>query len=173
MIIAITGKMCSGKSTAAKYLEEKYNFKIHSFGEPVKKYAALIFKDTTKNRPIIQDFAQKVKEIDENVWVNYLLRNIDKNDNIVIDDLRFPNEYDALYKLGATIIKIDIDDAFQICRLKHTYPDNYTCHISRRNNISEMYIDQIKSDYVFQLNPDSEDKMYTFMDTIINNLRNK
>ena len=172
MIIAITGKMCSGKSTLANYLKEHYNFKIHSFGEPVKKYTALIFKDHSKNRPIIQDFAQKVKEIDENVWVNYLLKSIDKNDNIVIDDLRFQNEYDAIHKLGAIVIKLDIPIDFQIARLKETYPSNYKCHISRLNNISETQIDTIAYDHIFRCSPSTENEIYRFIDNIINNLRN-
>jgi len=196
MIIAITGKMCSGKSTVANYLKERYNFKICSFGEPVKRYAALIFGDNTKNRPIIQDFAQKIKELDEDVWVNYLLRNIDQNDNqddnqndiqndnqndiqddnqndnIVIDDLRFPNEYDALHKRGVAIIKIDIDRAFQIHRLKETYPNNYDCHISRIDNISETHIDNIKENFLFKSTSESEGLIYTFIDNIINKLRN-
>ena len=184
MIIAIAGKMCSGKSTVANYLKERYNFKICSFGEPVKRYAALIFGDNTKNRPIIQDFAQKIKELDEDVWVNYLLRNIDQNDNqdgnqndnqddnIVIDDLRFPNEYDALHKRGVAIIKIDIDRAFQIHRLKETYPNNYDCHISRIDNISETHIDNIPENFLFKSTSESEGLIYTFIDTIINKLRN-
>ena len=39
MKIAIIGKMGSGKSYIAKHLKENYNFKVMSFGYPVKKYA--------------------------------------------------------------------------------------------------------------------------------------
>lgn len=41
-----------------------------------------IFGVEWKDRELIQDFAEKVKEIDRDVWINML----DK-DNVVIDDV--------------------------------------------------------------------------------------
>ena len=49
MIITLTGKPCSGKSSVAKVIKEKYNFKIYSVGE--------IFKEEAKNRNMsVEDF---------------------------------------------------------------------------------------------------------------------
>ena len=107
MRIAFIGKICSGKSYAAKYLQDNHNFEILSFGEPVKKYATEIFNLKFKDREIIQDFAQNIKKMDPDVWVNYLIRKLDTIDdskNIVIDDLRFHNEQCALRKLGFTFM---------------------------------------------------------------------
>ena len=46
--------------------------------------------------------------IDNNIWTTlmeyHLINNIDNN--IVIDDIRFPNEYDALKRRGAVFIKV-------------------------------------------------------------------
>lgn len=39
MIISLTGKPCSGKSTVAKVLKEKYGFKTYSVGEMFKEEA--------------------------------------------------------------------------------------------------------------------------------------
>lgn len=50
MRIAFIGKICSGKSYAAKYLQDNHNFEILSFGEPVKKYATEIFNLKFKDR---------------------------------------------------------------------------------------------------------------------------
>lgn len=173
MKLAIIGKMGSGKSTCADYLNKNHNFKILSFGGPVKKYAKEIFNDDTKNRKLIQDFAQKIKEIDPDVWVNYLLRNIKDSENIVIDDLRFPNEYSALQKAGFKFIKLIISDKFQIERLKKTYPDNYSNHISRRNDISESYINLLKADYFFNVDTETESKLNSSLDNIVKNFNIK
>tara|TARA_X000000950_G_C13771958_1_gene601381 strand:+ start:413 stop:940 length:528 start_codon:yes stop_codon:yes gene_type:complete len=169
MKLAILGKMGSGKSTSAKYLKENYNFKIHSFGYPVKKFAKEIFNEKSKNRKLIQDFAQKVKEIDPDVWVKYLINNLDLEKNIVIDDLRFPNEYKVLKKNGFKIIKLSITDEFQEIRLKNTYPDNYQVHIERKNDISESYTDEILYDYLFKVESNNIKDLHLFLDNIVNN----
>ena len=167
MKIAILGKMGSGKSTSANYLKEKYNFEIHSFGYPVKKFAKEIFNDHSKNRKLIQDFAQKIKEIDPDVWIKYLINNVDLKKNIVIDDLRFPNEYSVLKKNGFKIIKLSISDEFQEIRLKNTYPDNYQLHIERKNDISESYTDTIPFDYLYNVTSNSIEDLHRFLDNII------
>ena len=171
MKVAIIGKMGSGKSTCAKYLEDKYNFKIHSFGGPVKKYAKEIFNEKDKNRELIQTFAQKIKEIDNDVWVKYLINDINHLDNIVVDDLRFPNEYSVLKKEGFTIIKLIISEKFQEKRIKQTYPNNYLSHLTRRNDISESYTDSLDADYNFNISESSENNYEEFLDNIIKNLR--
>jgi len=167
MKIAIIGKICSGKSTCAQYLRDKYDFKIHSFGAPVKKYAKEIFNEKLKNRKLIQEFAQKIKEIDNDVWVNYLLNNINMNDNIIIDDLRFPNEYSALKKKGFIIVKLLISKEFQEERIKITYPQNYTTHLNRLNDISESFTDSLLEDYSFTVTEKSEDSLENFIDQLI------
>ena len=169
MKIALLGKMGSGKSTCAKYLKEKYNFEIHSFGSPVKKFAKEIFNDNTKNRSLIQDFAQKVKEIDPNVWVNYLINNANFSKNIVVDDLRFPNEFEVLKANGFLIIKLDISKEFQELRLKTTYPDNFQTHLNRRNDISESFTDILENDYIYKVDSDNIENLYSFLDSIIHN----
>ena len=139
MKIAIIGKMGSGKTTLAKYIKNNYNYKILSFANPVKKYANEIFNIKVKDRAILQDFAQKIKEIDPDVWVNYLIRQI-TTDNIVVDDLRFPNEYDALKKLGFIFIKLEIEPEFQNQRLKETYKTSYKEHIKRNVKKNSIFI---------------------------------
>jgi len=167
MKIAIIGKICSGKSYLANYLKDKHNFEILSFGEPVKKYAKEIFNLKFKNREIIQKFAQSVKEIDNDVWVKYLINNLDKHKDkhIVIDDLRFKNEQLALKKRGFIFIKLEIIKDYQIERIKKTYPDHYDVHISRLNDISEN--NTLEYDYEFKITKESEDQLIKFIDTIL------
>lgn len=168
MKIAIIGKICSGKSYLANYLKDKHNFEILSFGEPVKKYAKEIFNLKFKNREIIQKFAQSVKEIDNDVWVKYLINNLDKHKHkhIVIDDLRFKNEQFALKKRGFIFIKLEIIEDFQIERIKKTYPDHYNVHINRLNDVSENN-NILEYDYEFKITKESEGQLIKFIDTIL------
>jgi hypothetical protein len=42
----------------------------------------------------------------ENVWVDLALKGYDYGDNIVITDVRFPNEAEAVHKRGGFVVKI-------------------------------------------------------------------
>ena len=171
MRIAFIGKICSGKSYAAKYLQDNHDFELLSFGEPVKRYATEIFNLKFKDRQIIQDFAQNIKNIDPDVWVNYLIRKlnmIDDSKNIVIDDLRFHNEQYALRKLGFKFIYLYIDDNFQLKRIKETYKTDASKHIQRRYDISECNIDQLDNDYSININSTTQHKLTALLESIIN-----
>tara|TARA_B100001093_G_scaffold517557_1_gene599434 strand:- start:1525 stop:2052 length:528 start_codon:yes stop_codon:yes gene_type:complete len=163
MKIAFIGKICSGKSTFANHLKNNHDFEILSFGEPVKRHCKDIFGLENKNREIIQDFAQKVKEIDFDVWVKYLTRKLDslEKKNIVIDDLRFPNEYTVLKDRGFFFIKLEISKPLQIQRIKNLYKDSYKTHIDRLENISESYVDTLEADYTIDIGTDSVDIKHT------------
>ena len=145
MKIAICGKLCSGKSYLAKFLAEKYHGEIHSFGYGVKKYCKEIFNMEYKDRKLLQDFAQKMREIDIDVWVKYTMNKINnsENANIIVDDLRFPNELVYLQNAGFTIIRLIVDKPLQIQRIRETYPDSYNEHIDRLDDISESHIDRM------------------------------
>ena len=95
------------------------------------------------------------------------------SENIVIDDLRFPNEYSALEKAGFKFIKLNISDEFQIERLKKTYPENYNNHISRRNDISESHVDLLNADYFFNVNEGTQSKLNSSLDNIVKNFNIK
>jgi cytidylate kinase len=93
MKIAISGVMCSGKTTISNYLIEKYNYKKFSFADDIKKYAVEIFDMKNKDRKLLQNFGTKMKEIDDLIWIKRLDKKIkDIYDNIIIDDLRFQDE---------------------------------------------------------------------------------
>ena len=91
MRIAITGKICSGKSFIANHIAKQINANVYSFGTGVKKYCKEIFNMEYKDRKLLQDFAQKMKDIDNDVWIKYTMNEInkDKNSNILLDDLGF------------------------------------------------------------------------------------
>lgn len=141
--IAICGRICAGKTTLASYLEEHFGFKRLSFAEPIKRYAAEIFNMTTKNRALIQDLGQKLREIDDQVWVKHMEREIDRYSDydLVIDDLRFPCEFHMLCRQNFTCIRLIVDPEVQLSRIKALYGDEAEGHILRLQHESENYCD--------------------------------
>ena len=77
MKIAIYGPMCSGKSTIANIIQKKYpQYKIYSFGQKIKDIANELFNMEGKNRSLLINIADKMRDIDEDVWVKYIMKQI-------------------------------------------------------------------------------------------------
>ena len=172
MKLAIIGKMCSGKSYISDYLISKYEFNRFSFGDPVKRLSKEIFNYKGKNRKIITEFGQKMREINPDVWINYLVNNLPKDSKklCVVDDVRFINEYLRLKELGFKFLRLEIELDFQIERIKKTYPENYLNHINRLNDVSESLEDNLEVDYLFRVTKESENDVKLFIDEIIKNI---
>ena len=97
MKIAISGKMCTGKTFISNLLInhfEKENLKLHklSFADDVYKIAIELFSMKTKNRQLLQSIGTKMREIDKDIWAKSTIERSKKLQNIIIDDLRYPNE---------------------------------------------------------------------------------
>ena len=136
MKIAIYGPMCSGKTTLSKLIQE-YNssYTVFSFGQKVKDLAVELFSMEGKNRSLLINIAGKLREIDPDVWVNYVMNQIKDKQYCIIDDLRYQNELDALN--GWTIIRLITPEHIRIKRIKELYPENYEDHIRNMDHISE------------------------------------
>ena len=140
MKIAVTGKMCSGKTTLCNYLcELEPRFQIFSFGKKVKDVASDLFNmdPQIKDRTLLTSIGQKMREIDKDVWVNYVINQCKDVEYCLVDDLRYQNEYEALVKNGFKIIQLNISDELQEYRIRNIYPLNYEDHLQNRNHPSE------------------------------------
>lgn len=104
-IVALLGRQRAGKDTVADYLVKRYGFVKMSLADPVKAVASEIFGMTEKDRGLLIQIGNKMREIDEDVWLNFLLRRIQElgASRIVIPDVRFVNEYETLSELAWTI----------------------------------------------------------------------
>ena len=147
MRIAICGKMCSGKTYVSSILNRKCALKKFAFADKVKEVAKDLFNMNKKDRKLLQHIGQSMRNIDQHVWINYLLYKIEDEDRVIIDDVRYPNELQALREREFIVIKLIVDKETQQKRLMETYPDNYTEHIDNMNHTSEMHIDQMEADY--------------------------
>jgi hypothetical protein len=89
-----------------------------------------------------------MRSIDKNVWINAFEKQASQYHNIVVDDLRFYNEYTCLRKLGFTIVRLEVSPETQLTRLRDTYPNDYETHLSRFGDQSETDLDNQKFDHV-------------------------
>lgn len=141
MKIAIAGKMCSGKTTLCNHIIKEYPHHIKkSIAGKVKEIATEMFGMKEKDRKLLQTIGTQFREIDNDVWIKYL---INQNlDNVIIDDLRYENEAKLLKEDGWYIIRLNINEKLQIERIKNTYT-NWDQHIKNINHESELEIDKI------------------------------
>lgn len=123
--------MGSGKSTAAQHLVEQHRFVRLAFATPLKAMASALLLNAglpdeevydrvqgSRKEEIIPvlgissrrlqqllgtEFGRKM--IHEDIWVNLTLANarsyLDRGISVVIDDMRFPNEYHAVIAAGS------------------------------------------------------------------------
>lgn len=148
MKIAIIGKMCSGKSTLAQMiLEHDSSYRTFSFGGAVKRYAKEIFNMQGKDRSLLINFANKMREIDSTVWVRPVIEESKLFENCIVDDVRYQNELDALVKDNWIIIKLNISEELQEQRIRSTYPENFEDHLKNRYHLSEKNEFNFKSGY--------------------------
>lgn len=107
-----------GKDTSALYLSRYFDdVKLLSFAAPL--YEIMTFAQKTCGFPEVKDrkFLQWVgtewgRSIDPDIWVKLLIDKVKHLDcPIIVTDVRFVNEFEALKKEGFTMVRIvrDID----------------------------------------------------------------
>jgi hypothetical protein len=162
--IAISGKMCSGKSFCSKLIKQRYpQFQLFSFAEKLKSVTHDLFwdqfelvggKENTisqlhKNRSLYVDVGQCLRDIDPDIWTKYVLKETRGVNFAIIDDLRFKNEMNALKSDGWKMIRLNINREQQIRRLQSTYI-NSDEHILGLDSETEKDLDDV-SDSEFDL----------------------
>jgi hypothetical protein len=90
-----------------------------------------------KDRSLLVKIGGYMRDINSDVWVNYLMNQIVNIDNCIIDDIRYQNEVDACIKNGFIFIKLTIPREIQIERIKRVYPNNAEDHIKNIDHVSE------------------------------------
>jgi len=107
MILGLAGRAGTGKSTIANHLIEKYGFQKYSFAEPLKQMLLnagmcsreeLYGEKTANSRWLMQKIGTEIfkKQVDKDYWIKKAHENLSGlgSENIVIDDVRFPEEAD-------------------------------------------------------------------------------
>ena len=149
--IGVVGKMCSGKTTLSNYIKayliEKYNIELKSltFAGKVYDIAYDLFDMKQKDRKLLQQIGSMMRQIDKDIWIKYVMKQA-KGKDVMVEDCRYRNEFEALCDDGFIMIKINIDGEYQAERLKKTYPDTYEQHLANLTHASEMDIDGLEEE---------------------------
>ena len=136
MKIAIHGPMCSGKTTIATMITRlDSRYQRFSFSQKIKDIAVELFHMKHKDRNLLISIGSFMRELNPDVWINYVLQQTKQKDYCVIDDLRYQNELDALDTWK--IISLITPREERIKRIKRVYPDDSEDHIQNMGHISE------------------------------------
>ena len=182
MIIGICGKKYSGKSTVAELLFNATGFRVVSFADKLKDVACVLgectrvqledyyFKENTivpdylqpycgdAKRPTYRAFLQHfgseiMRGVNDSIWIDCTLGYADED--LIVSDVRFPNEAKAIKDRGGIIIKI----VRESCK-------------SNDAHCSETSIDEVQADYIIRNESSFTDLVYN-IDTLVRHLRTK
>lgn len=129
-VVAFTGLAGSGKSTATRHLVERYGYTLVKFAGPLKDMMralgfgeddieggckelsnSLLCDKTPRHAMQTLGTEWGRKCIGEDFWINLWRdsadRIIQQGSRVVCDDCRFPNEAQAIRRLGGDIFKIE------------------------------------------------------------------
>lgn len=166
MIIGFAGKKRSGKDSAAQYLMSKYPFKRYAFGDPVKEICRILFGwnedqlfgekkeeitslgispresfqkiGTDFGRDGINQLFPNLKIEAGSLWIEIFKRS-SQNKNLVISDVRFQNEANAIKELGGHVIYIDSKYSIDDCHLSEMINISYDYKLENYGTIDEFY----------------------------------
>lgn len=133
-VIGLSGYAQSGKTTAAKYIEENYGFERRHIAEPLRAMLAVLLRANgisdamitrylegdLKDGVVIPEIGRTSRELQitlgtewgrqhvgEDVWAQTWTRSIKNGERVMNDSVRFPNEEEAIDAIGGFTILID------------------------------------------------------------------
>jgi dephospho-CoA kinase len=115
MIIGFVGKMGSGKDTFCDELIKRgiLDQKV-AFASKVKDVGKDLFAidpsdKNHRNRAILQGIGENMRKIEDDVWVNYLVRQMTRGTKYGISDVRYYNEAKKILDLGGKLVLLRVD----------------------------------------------------------------
>ncbi|AOQ24617.1 Dephospho-CoA kinase [Moorella thermoacetica] len=167
MRLLLIGKAGAGKDTVADYLVEKYGFQRFAFADKLKEIIQDLWPDAFKNgkpRKLLQDVGTKMREIDKDVWVNYVMRQIGNKDRVVISDCRLMNEYEIAVRYDFVPILIKCDEKVRLERLKKR--DGHVLSNAEANHESETEMTKMSAGFTIN-NSGSLQALYWDIDYVM------
>lgn len=170
MIIGLSGRMGSGKDTAAEIIRELTgDYEIKRFAGKLKDVAQLLTgipaadfnRQEVKQKHLGEEWGMTVRQLlqrlgtdavrnglNENAWVLALFADYKGSENWVIPDCRFPNEYDAIKKRGGIVVRVERGERLQNVHPSESALDNYDFDYLIDNNGS---LDELREKVEFLL----------------------
>lgn len=114
MLVALSGNATAGKDTAALGLIAAGWHRL-AFADVLKELAWRIGWSGRKDevgRKFLEDLGREARNVlGENVWIDPVRREIERllaeGENVVITDLRYPNEAHAVLALGGYTVRVE------------------------------------------------------------------
>lgn len=121
MIVAISGKKGSGKTTLAQLLQRELHYERKSFADPIYhivsqlthkpiSYLKYYKEEMVLGKPIrhwLQIIGADLRnQIHPDIWVCYLMNQYTPQSHWIIDDQRYENEAEALTDVNSILIKL-------------------------------------------------------------------
>lgn len=169
MIIGLIGRAQAGKSTVADYLVTTHGFSKFALADPLKQMlitAGMITheeayqKKTQQSRWLMQKIGTDIfrKQIDPQFWTKKaavaIADFVMNGKNVVIEDVRFPEEAEMLKKtFGGLLIKV--------IRIGHIDEHAGSSHESER------YIDELEADYTVRAESGDTGELLALVEGII------
>jgi hypothetical protein len=126
-----TGEMASGKTTFANelrtQLEREFGIQVYRYTLSTKivEIAVDLFDMQSKNRVLLGDISEKMREIDPAVWTNYVINKIKKNGHLpfIVDGIRYVLDEGRLRSEfpGFMVIRVDTDERQRLEVYKRVY----------------------------------------------------
>lgn len=149
-VIGLSGGIAVGKTSILnKIIELDPSCHPANFSETLKSAVYLIWGVRSKDdvvtifnddeprhatgRFLLQHLGQRVRQIDEQAWIQPILRLAERYENLVIGDVRYLNEVEAIEGIGGIVVRIHVDRKVQLERFRKLYPDaslNVLKHVS-------------------------------------------
>lgn len=179
--IIISGKFCSGKTTAANYLVNKYGYERHAFADKLKLVCNELYGDYIVNgnkpRTLLQQVGEAVRKIGrenfgtEDIWANFLFKELSEHNSshLVIDDCRYPDELNKFIEAGWISIRLESHKDLRVQRYKNAYKVAPTDKQSEHE--SEVALDSARFHYYID-NDGSLSNLYIELDKIMKEQRN-
>lgn len=175
ILIGITGRAGSGKDTVAGYLQHKYGFVQMAFANPLKAAASVLFNipeyyfhDRELKERVVEDWDMSPRRMAQilgteavrthfgaDFWIKRWLqeyRSMPCSLDVVLTDVRFNNEAQAVRDLGGTIL--------------HTERPGDTClEFAAAQHASEAGVHRMYPDVII-VNDGTLDELFAKVDTL-------
>lgn len=120
--LAIIGGAGAGKSTLADYLARTHGYTRLSFAGPLKDISVRLWgAHRGLSRERLQRLGVAVRDIDPDTWLDLFTTQLAGHEAMqlptVVDDCRFPNEYEALKQRGFVFVRVQAGTADRVDRL--------------------------------------------------------
>ena len=145
MRLFVMGKAGAGKSEVVKHLVDQHGFIDYELSGKIKAVAEDLFGLTTKNRAFLQQLGAKMRELDPEVWIKYVAREIEWEEpkRAVVQAVRYRNEYDYFRDCGFKAVLVTAPLSVRLARLERR---DGTAQTNTLGHISETDLDGLEAD---------------------------